>query len=79
MRMGVVSALKGVWKAVNFAGDDADSRNQILQAMRDIVDVAKRVNTKYLTVVCGLQDPKLPIGYQTVNCIDSVETLLRHR
>jgi hydroxypyruvate isomerase len=70
MRMGVVSALKGIWNAVNFAGEDSEARNQILQAIRDIVDVAKRVNTKYMTVVCGLEDPKLPIGYQTANCID---------
>ena len=73
MRMGVVSALKGVWKAVNFAGDDDDARDLVLQSMRSIVDVAKRVNTKYLTVVCGLEDPKLPIGYQTANCIDLLE------
>ncbi len=70
MRMGVISALKGVWKAVNFAGDDAAARDQVLEAMRSIIDVAKRVNTKYLTVVCGLEDPKLPMGYQTANCID---------
>ena len=70
MKMGVVSALRGVWNKVNFAGDDQDARDEILEAMRSIVEVAKRVNTKYLTVVLGLEDPKLPLGYQTANCVE---------
>jgi hydroxypyruvate isomerase len=70
IKMGVISALKGIWKKVNFAGDDKHAREEILQAMKQIVDVAKRVNTKYLTMVLGLQDPKLPLGYQTANCIE---------
>lgn len=70
IRMGVVSALKGIWKQVNFAGDDESARDQIVEAMKGIVDVARRVNTKYLTVVLGLVDPKLPRDYQTANAID---------
>ncbi|NND96651.1 MAG: TIM barrel protein [Pirellulaceae bacterium] len=70
MSMGVVSAMKGIWKSVSFAGDDQAAREQVLDAMTAIVDVAKRVHAKYLTVVCGLSDPKLPIGYQTANCVD---------
>jgi hydroxypyruvate isomerase len=38
--------------------------------MKEVVEVAKRVNAKLLTVVCGLTDPKLSIGYQSANCID---------
>lgn len=70
MRMGVVSALRGVWKGVNFAGDDQAARDAILDAMKSIVEVAKRVRTKYLTVVPGLVDPKLPLEYQTANVIE---------
>ncbi len=70
MEMGVVSALRGVWNGVNFAGDDDAARTRILNAMREIVPVAKRVRTKYLTVVPGLADPKLPADYQTANCIE---------
>ena len=70
MQMGVVSALKGIWKKVSFAGDDVAAREEVLAAMKGIVDVAKRVNTKYLTVVLGLADPKLPRDYQTANCIE---------
>lgn len=70
MTMGVVSALRGVWKGVNFAGRDQAAREQILDAMRSIVDVARRVNTKYLTVVPGLADLKLSRDYQMANCVE---------
>jgi hydroxypyruvate isomerase len=70
MELGVISALRGVWSKVNFAGDDQGARDEVLAAMKLIVDVARRVNTKYLTVVPGLADPKLPEGYQTANCVD---------
>ncbi len=70
IRMGVVSALKGIWKQVNFAGDDEPARAEVVEAMKAIVDVARRVNTKYLTVVLGLVDPRLPQDYQTANAID---------
>ncbi|PAY19129.1 xylose isomerase [Rhodopirellula sp. SM50] len=70
MKMGVVSALKGVWKTVNFAGDNQAARDEVLTTMRGIVDVARRINATYLTVVPGLVDPKLPRDYQMANCID---------
>jgi hydroxypyruvate isomerase len=70
MEMGVISALKGIWKQVNFAGDGAALRDNVLARMKAVVQVAKRVNATCLTVVCGLSDPKLPLGYQTANCID---------
>ncbi len=70
IRMGVVSAFRGIWKKTNFASDDDSAREQVIVAMKSIVDVARRVRTKYLTVVLGLEDPKLPIGYQTANAIE---------
>jgi hydroxypyruvate isomerase len=73
IRMGVISALKGIWKQVNFAGDDESARAEVVEAMKAIVDVARRVNTKYLTVVLGLVDPKLPQDYQTANAIDLLQ------
>ncbi len=70
MELGVISALRGVWNKVNFAGSEVGPRDEILAAMKSIVEVAKRVNTKYLTVVPGLLDPKLPEEYQFANCLD---------
>ena len=70
IQMGVISALRGIWKNVGFAGDDAAARDGIVEGMREIIDVAKRVRAKYLTVVLGIEDPKLPRDYQTVNAIE---------
>lgn len=70
MRMGVISALRGVWNGVNFAGDDKTVRDAIVAALQPVVEVARRVNARFLTVVPGLEDPKLPRDYQTVNCIE---------
>jgi hydroxypyruvate isomerase len=70
MRMGVISALRGVWNGINFAGGEQEARDKILQAITAIVDVAKRVNAKFLTVVLGLANPKLPIEYQTASCVE---------
>lgn len=70
MEMGVISALKGVWKDVNFAGEDQEKRMVVLKALEETVDVARRVNTRFLTVVPGLLHPKLPMDYQISNCVD---------
>jgi hydroxypyruvate isomerase len=70
IELGVISALRGVWQKVNFAGSDQLAREEVLAAMNQIVEVAQRVRTRYLTVVLGLADPKLPDGYQMANCIE---------
>jgi hydroxypyruvate isomerase len=70
IEMGVISALRGVWNAVNFAGGDDGARDAVLAAIRRIVPVAQRVNAKWLTVVPGLEHPKLPAPYQTASCIE---------
>jgi hydroxypyruvate isomerase len=68
MQMGVISALRGVWGAVSFGSGDAAVRDRVLGAMREIIDVARRVNAKFLTVVPGMADPKAPTDYQTAAC-----------
>ena len=70
IEMGVISALRGIWSKANFTGDDPAARDEVLAAMRDIIDVARRVHAKYLTVVPGLADANLPEDYQFANCID---------
>lgn len=70
MEWGVISALRGVWNGINFAGDDKKARETILKAMRSAVDVAERVQAKRMVVVPGLLDPKLPMDYQTANCVE---------
>lgn len=70
MELSVISALRGVWNGVNFAGNDRQSREAILKALAQSVEVARRVRAVRMTVVPGLDDPKLPAGYQTANCIE---------
>jgi hydroxypyruvate isomerase len=47
-------------------------RDKFLKACRDAVDVAKRVNAKWMTVVPGNFDRSLPMGIQTGSVIESL-------
>lgn len=53
------------------SGDEA-LREQFLAAVRDSVEVAKRINTKVVTTLTGNIEPKLRMGYQEANVIDAV-------
>jgi hydroxypyruvate isomerase len=70
IEMGTISCLGKFGYEVHFAGDDAEARNEVLTLIGKAVEVARRVNGKWMTVVLGGLDPKLPMGYQTGNCID---------
>jgi hydroxypyruvate isomerase len=69
MRMGVLVAT-ATFTDVTFAGDDKAARDKALKDVRDSVEVAKRVNAKWMTVVPGRYDEKLAWDYQTANCIE---------
>jgi hydroxypyruvate isomerase len=57
------------WKTSLTTGK-AEFRDKFLATCRAAVDVAKRVNAKWATVVPGYFERKLPIGIQTGNVID---------
>jgi hydroxypyruvate isomerase len=69
MTMGVFVAT-GDFGKVTFAGSDKAAHEAVLKDIRDSVDVAKRVNAKWMTVVPGRIDQGLDWDYQTANCID---------
>lgn len=48
----------------------AEDRDAFLEEVRSSIDVAKRVNAKWMTSLVGNQDPKLPRGFQLANVID---------
>src|SRR5690606_2523812 len=48
------------FKEVTFAGRDEALREKALNDVRASVDVAKRMNTKFIHNVLGCHDPKLP-------------------
>ena len=68
MKMGVFVAHTIYWKEPNLASGNKKMRNEFLNEIKESVDVAKRVNAKWITVVPGHLDLKLNIGYQTSNC-----------
>lgn len=53
-----------------FTTGEQDNPRKFAQACQDAVAVAKRVNAKWMTVVPGVFERKLPIGIQTANAID---------
>jgi hydroxypyruvate isomerase len=69
MTMGVFVAT-GDFGNPTFASGKQEFIDSTLQDMRDSVEVAKRVNATWCTVVPGSVDQGLEPDYQTANCID---------
>lgn len=49
-----------------------DARERFVQECRDSVDVAKRVNAKWMTVVPGTMDGRLELDYQNANVVEAL-------
>src|SRR5690606_6310848 len=72
MTMGVFVIDAGDnWKPSLTTGR-AEFRDRFLRACRAAVEVAKRVNARWATVVPGFFDRSLPIGLQTAHVIDAL-------
>jgi hydroxypyruvate isomerase len=69
MTMGVFVA-HGDFKSKAFVQKDKDDRAKVVQDVRDSIDVARRVNAKWMTVVPDAYDQRLEWGYQTANCVE---------
>lgn len=73
MEMGVFVAHGSIGK-LTFTRKDKDVENAVLKDIKDSVEVAKRVNAKWMTVVPGNVDEgprgRLAEGYQTANVIE---------
>ncbi|MFN3852248.1 MAG: hydroxypyruvate isomerase family protein [Spirosomataceae bacterium] len=59
------------WKT-SLATGKAEFKETFLKTCRASVEVAKRVNAKWMTVVPGYFDRTLPMGVQTANVIDAL-------
>lgn len=71
--MGVFVAHKIYWKEPNLASGKAEWREEFLSQIKESVEVAKRVNAKWMTVVPGHLDLRLDMGYQTTNVVESLK------
>lgn len=60
---------------VTFAGRDKDQREKVLKEVRASVEIAKRMNTKFIHNVLGVADPKLPWDFQMANAIDLLKRI----
>ena len=69
MKMGVF-VVTATFSEVTFARKNENVWEKILQDIRDGVEVAKRVNAKWMTVVPGHYDKGLEWDYQMANCIE---------
>lgn len=72
MQMGVFVAHTIFWREPNLASGREDWRDQFLSEIRESVEVAKRVNATWMTVVPGHVDLRKDMGYQTANVVESL-------
>jgi hydroxypyruvate isomerase len=63
------------FKDVTFAGRDTSLREKVLSDIKASVDIAKRMNTKFVHNVLGVYDPKLPWDFQMANSIDLLKRI----
>jgi hydroxypyruvate isomerase len=72
MQMGVFVASMPRWaqsRPLLGSNDDAE-RQAFLADIHTSIDVAKRLNARWMTVVTGFMDPKVPADIQTARMID---------
>jgi hydroxypyruvate isomerase len=72
MEMGVFVVDKGGNAENSIATGKPEFKEIFVNACKKAVDVAKRVNAKWMTVVPGNYERRLPIGIQTSNVIDAL-------
>lgn len=73
MRMGVFVAHKIYWNEPNLTSGNASKRQEFLQDIKNSIEVAKRCNAKWMTVVPGYVDLRLSPAYQTANVVESLK------
>lgn len=69
MEMGVFVAHTIGWGEPNLTTDDPSAHSKFLSEIEQSVEVAKRVNAKWMTVVPGRLHSRLELAYQTANVI----------
>ena len=72
MTMGVFVAHADFGK-VTFASSDSTVQAELVAAMKASVEVAKRVNARWCTVVPGRYDQRTALDYQTANVVENLK------
>ena len=71
--MGVFVAHTIYWKKPNLSSGKKDFQDEFLKEIKESVEVAKRVNAKWMTVVPGHLDLQLRFEYQTANVVETLK------
>ena len=71
MGMGVFVAHTISWREPGLA--NPDSHEQFVLEIMDSIEVAKRVNATWMTVVPGHVDLRMDMGYQTANVVEALK------
>lgn len=71
--MGVFVAHQIYWKEPNLASGDQEKREEFLSQIKESIEVAKRVNAKWMTVVPGHVDLRQSMAYQTAHVVESLK------
>ena len=56
-----------------FVSESTEAREVLLQQLSETIEVATRVNGKYVTTLSGILDPNLERDYQTANMIENLK------
>lgn len=72
MQMGVFVAHTIDWQQPSLATGDAAVRERFLREIRESIDVAKRVGTRYMVVVPGIADRRIDPELQMVQVIETL-------
>ncbi len=72
MQMGVFVAHTIFWNEPSLASGDDQHREQFLKEIEESVEIAKRVNATWMTVVPGFVDLRTDMEYQTAHVIESL-------
>lgn len=73
MTMGVFVVSFDNWPlSTSLTSGDKEWREKFIKTCHGAVETAKRVNAKWMTVVPGNYDRRLPMGIQTANVIESL-------
>lgn len=73
LSMGVFVAHEISWEKPNLTNGDKVLREKFLKEIKESIEVAKRVNARWMTVVPGHVDPRLRMGYQTAHVVESLK------
>jgi len=72
MEMGVFVAHTIYWSEPSLTSGKQDKLHQFLKEIEESVEVAKRINARWMTVVPGFVDLRKDMDYQTANVVNAL-------